>query len=174
MMRFLPFALFIAFCVLAAISLMRLQSDTTQTSPWVGHKAPTLRAEAFAGIEGKSEAVVTPHVTLLNVFASWCGPCIAEHPLFKEIAAHSDAEIVGLAWNDSRKAVGAFLDEHGNPFDRVYLDNGNGAALELGIRGVPETFIIDREGVIRFHFAGPLSEQIIEESVLPLLKVLEQ
>lgn len=172
MTRFLPFILFCVFCVLAALSLMRLQSDTAPDSPWIGHKAPALKAEAFT--DGTGEQVIAPHtVTVLNIFASWCGPCIAEHPLFKRIALESRAEIVGLAWNDSRDAVSAFIDEHGNPFSRIYLDNGSGAALELGIRGVPETFIIDKHGVIRFHFAGPLSEQVIEERIVPLLKVLE-
>lgn len=171
MMRFLPLFLFACFSVLAAFSLLRLQSAPTASSPWIGHTLPALRAISFS--TGKAALVKEQGVTVLNIFASWCAPCIAEHPLFQRIAQEHHVSIVGLAWNDSREAVDAFLRKHGDPFDRVYLDNGTGTAVALGIRGVPETFIIDADGVVRFHHMGPLTEQDIQNDVLPLLKVLQ-
>lgn len=173
MMRFLPFAVFAAFCVLAAVSLVNLQHSVQAQSPWVGHTLPSVEALAFdaraAEVAKAATPIVKPRITVLNIFASWCTPCVAEHPLLLRIAQESDAEIVGLAWNDSAENIQQFIEEHGNPYDSIYLDAGRGAGLALGIRGVPETFVIDADGIVRFHFAGPLTSLIIERDILPLL-----
>ena len=172
-MRILPFILFVCFCGLASVSLMRMQGGTATQSPWIGHNAPTIYAQPLDASTAH-ESVIQDKVTILNIFASWCGPCVAEHPLLTKLSRESGAELVGIAWNDSGAAIEGFLAEHGNPYARVYLDSASGSALALGIRGVPETFIIDREGVIRFHSAGPITDTVLERDMLPLLKVLAQ
>lgn len=172
MSRTIPFVLFVLFCSLAIVSLLRLQDAPRADSPWIGHKAPSLVAPLFSvkdGLSADATPVLGTRVTVINIFASWCGPCIAEHPLLAQIARDARIDVVGIAWNDKQDTLRAFLDEHGNPYTRIYMDKGAGTGLALGIRGVPETFIVDAEGIIRFHMAGPLSQQMIDEDVLPLI-----
>ncbi len=173
-MRFVPFILFICFSALAAVSLLRLQEHSTSASPWIGHTLPTFSAHLLSDgeVAPNTSAVITAQPTIINIFASWCAPCVVEHPLLKTLAKESKITLVGIAWNDTEDKVQAFLSKHGNPYNHVYLDNGTGAALALGIRGVPETFIVDAEGVVRFHSAGPLTADMIAREVLPLLEAI--
>ena len=92
-------------------------------------------------------------VQIVNVFASWCVPCAAEMPVLKGL----DLPVIGIAYNDSADKVQAFLQRTGNPYARVIVDDGK-AALALGITGVPETFLLDKNGVVRWHYPGALSE----------------
>lgn len=173
--RAIPFVLFVLFCSLAIVSLLRLKDAPRADSPWIGHQAPALAAPLFSlndGVSTRATPVLAPRVTLINIFASWCGPCIAEHPLLSQIAGDARIDVVGIAWNDKQDTLRAFLHEHGNPYTRIYMDKGTGTGLALGIRGVPETFIVDAEGIIRYHVPGPLSQQMIDDDVLPLLERL--
>ncbi len=172
MSRFLPFILFVVFCILAVVSLMRLESPAATTSPWVGHTLPQVEA-VLLGKEAP-EALFHERVTVLNIFASWCAPCVAEHPLLVRLKKETDADIVAIAWNDTLPAIDGFLKEHGNPYTRVYTDPAGTSALALGIRGVPETFVIDAKGVIRFHYPGPLTEMQLKNELLPLIRQLKE
>jgi cytochrome c biogenesis protein CcmG, thiol:disulfide interchange protein DsbE len=170
MMRVIPLTLLIAFLILGWFSLQGTQQQSTSISPWIGQTAPDLRAEQILPAS-HSPLIQKNTVTMISFFASWCAPCIAEHPLLSAIAASRKASIIGVAWHDAPEAIKQFLSTHGNPYARVYHDTGS-AALALGIRGVPETFIIDREGIIRFHSAGPLTDAVVRDTILPLLNEL--
>ncbi len=169
-MRIIPLTLLCAFLILGWFSLQGTQQENTSISPWIGHTAPELRAKQILA-SSHAPLIQKNTVTMISFFASWCAPCIAEHPLLNAIAASKKATLIGLAWHDGLEATKKFLRTHGNPYERVYHDTGS-AALALGIRGVPETFIIDREGIIRFHSAGPLTEPMLRDTILPLLNEL--
>ncbi|MDY0885899.1 DsbE family thiol:disulfide interchange protein [Dongia soli] len=129
-----------------------------------GVAAGDLRTDAYRG-----------QVVAINFFASWCLPCRAEHPLLKKLAIKAGLPVLGLAWKDKKKASQDFLDELGNPYFQVGSDeNGRIGITSFGITGVPETFILDKEGIIRARIPGPLSDDLIETQLLPLIKDLQK
>ena len=113
-------------------------------------------------------------VTLVNVFSSWCGPCRIEHPLLLEIAARGQVALHGINYKDEPVAARAWLDDLGNPFERIGVDRDGRVSIELGVYGVPETFLIDSTGRIRYKHVGPISENDWNKRLLPLIRTLRQ
>jgi cytochrome c biogenesis protein CcmG/thiol:disulfide interchange protein DsbE len=109
---------------------------------------------------------------MVNIFASWCVPCRAEHPILMRLAETEGVTIHGIAYKDKRAAAQAFIEELGNPYTRIGFDGDGRAAIDWGVYGVPETYLIDGEGRIRYKRVGPLTPKHLEEEVLPLLKEL--
>ena len=110
---------------------------------------------ATADLAGTPEAPVT----IVNVWASWCGPCRIEHPVLMELAELPFLNIVGINYKDAPENARRFLGALGNPYDRVGVDSSGRSAIDWGVYGVPETFIIDAEGVIRHKHIGPIEPQ---------------
>lgn len=108
-------------------------------------------------------------VTVLNVFASWCIPCRDEHPLLMELA-ETDVLIYGINQKDAPENARTFLDELGNPYDRIGADSNGRASIEWGVYGVPETFVINAQGIITYKHIGPLSRESFESSLLPAIE----
>ena len=96
---------------------------------------------------------------IVNLFASWCGPCEAEHPLLLELAARAPGRLFGVLYKDSEANGRAFLDELGDPFDAIGIDTDGQGALDFGLTGVPETFVIDAGGQILLHVDKPLTSE---------------
>ena len=142
-------------------SLLSGRDPASIGSVMIGRPAPPL---ALAGPLLKSGKPV-----LVNFFASWCTPCLAEHPLFTRLKEREGATIVGIAWKDKPEATRAWLQRLGDPFKVVGYDTDGKLALDWGLSGVPETYLIDGHGIVRLHFRGPLSERDLG-TILPLLK----
>jgi cytochrome c biogenesis protein CcmG/thiol:disulfide interchange protein DsbE len=106
---------------------------------------------------------------LLNVWASWCVACRQEHPLLMEVSRLKLAPLIGLDYKDKREDALGFLGSMGNPYEFSLSDPKGRLGIDLGVYGVPETFVIDAEGVIRYKHIGPLTEQALREKILPLL-----
>ncbi|HEX9447151.1 MAG TPA: DsbE family thiol:disulfide interchange protein [Dongiaceae bacterium] len=150
-------------------------------SPLIGKQIATFSAPGLAtdqaGIADSDllTGAYKGQVVAINFFASWCVPCRAEHPLLKKLSADAGIPIIGLAWKDKNDALTAFLAELGNPYARIGTDqNGRIGIVDFGITGVPETFIIDKQGTIRERIGGPLSDELITQHLLPLIKELQQ
>jgi len=111
---------------------------------------------------------------MINVFGSWCAGCIIEHPVLMQIAAQTDTPIYGVDWKDSRADGAAFLAGRGDPYSLIGMDPDSRLAIDLGVSGAPETFIIDREGRIRYRHVGPISEEAWSKKIAPLLAELER
>lgn len=111
-------------------------------------------------------------VWLLNVWASWCAPCRREHPLLLDLAQRGIVPIVGLNYMDTRPAGVQWLAQHGDPYRLSVLDANGKAGIAYGIYGVPETYVIDKAGVVRLKLTGPVTTEIIENTLLPLIKAL--
>src|SRR5260370_41755678 len=107
---------------------------------------------------------------LVNFFASWCAPCRVEHPLFMRLKEREGATIIGVAWKDKPEATRAWLAKYGDPFSRVGTDPEGKTALDWGLSGVPETYLIDGRGIVRLHFRGPINEQDLIQRILPALR----
>ena len=120
------------------------------------------------GVPGFDTAALKQgQVTLVNVWASWCGPCRVEHPYLMELAKRSDVKLFGLNYKDDPENARRFLGTLGQPYAAVGADQGGRSAIDWGVYGVPETFIIDGNGMIRYKFIGPLSAETVAAVLNP-------
>lgn len=165
-----PLALFAFFAGLAAFMLTQ-EKDQFVESTMIGQSLPAFALEpAFEGLPGAAKGdLVGGRPRLLNIWASWCLPCIAEAPQLEALKAQG-VEIVGIAIRDKPADVAAFLQRHGNPYTRIGSDPISEVQLAVGSSGVPETFVIDAKGVIRYQHIG----DIRAEHVPVLLAELEK
>ena len=112
-------------------------------------------------------------VWVLNVFASWCTPCLAEHPYVTQLAKQPGIKLIGLNYKDRAEDAKGWLRKHGDPYTTIVVDADGRVGIDYGVYGVPETFVIDREGIIRMKHIGPLTEQVWKRDVLPLVARLK-
>ncbi len=113
-------------------------------------------------------------VTLLNVWASWCVACRYEHPLLMKMAQRDTVRIIGLDYKDTRPEALRWLERHGDPYDASLFDEDGRVGIDLGVYGVPETYVLDRNGVIRYKHVGPITEEILNETLNPILQRLRR
>ncbi len=132
------------------------------TLPGLGQR-PGIAGGDFAG-----------QVTVLNFFASWCAPCRAEHPLIQELAALPGIRVIGITFKDAPADSEKYLAELGDPYAAIGVDESGRAGMEFGLTGVPETYVIDREGIIRYRLAQPLDPGRLKDELKPLLAELTQ
>jgi cytochrome c biogenesis protein CcmG/thiol:disulfide interchange protein DsbE len=166
----------VAFLALAALFFSRLGVDSQRLpSALVGKPAPVFSLPPLegAGVPAFSDADLRKGaVTLVNIFASWCGPCRDEHPLLMRLAADESLKkagvrIAGLSYKDDPANSLRFLKELGAPYDMIGVDRGGRAGVEWGVYGVPETFVVRGDGVIAYKHIGPLTEQSLRDKLLP-------
>ncbi|PRY94622.1 cytochrome c biogenesis protein CcmG/thiol:disulfide interchange protein DsbE [Hasllibacter halocynthiae] len=150
---FLPFAVFGAVAGFGLWALTSGRDPNAFDSPVVGRDLPALALEPLADLPLLQTGEIGGGVQVVNVFASWCVPCVAEHPVLVSIA-ESGVPVHGIAYQDAPEDTLAFLDEHGNPYASVGRDAGR-QVLELGLSGVPETFLVV-DGAVAYHAAGPI------------------
>ncbi len=116
---------------------------------------------------------LTGRVTLVNIFASWCVPCRAEHPILMRLAADGVA-VAGISYKDKPEDARAWLERLGNPYARIGVDLGGRTAIDWGVYGVPETFIVDAGGRVRYRHVGPIHASELEDIILPILRKLSR
>ena len=109
-------------------------------------------------------------VSIVNVWASWCGPCHAEHPLLTKLQAVSKAPLFGINYKDRPQNARRFLGKYGNPFQAIGVDNAGRTAIDWGVYGVPETFIIDGSGRVAYKHVGPITERSMRDKLLPAIE----
>lgn len=113
-------------------------------------------------------------VRLVNFFASWCGPCRVEHPLLMRIAETKIVPLYGVNYKDTPAAAVEWLAELGDPYERIGRDGDGRAAIEWGLYGVPETYVVDRDGRIQYRHVGPISPRAFEEKIMPVVTALRK
>jgi cytochrome c biogenesis protein CcmG/thiol:disulfide interchange protein DsbE len=168
----LPTAVFV---LLAGLFLVRLNSGDDPShipSPLIDRAAPDFSLPSLMGGEPVTGKDLTGGVTVLNVFASWCMPCRAEHPILMRIAREGRARVVGLNYTDKPSDAKAWLEALGNPYGRIASDRKGRAAIDYGVYGVPETFIIDAKGRIRYKHVGPIMPFQYEETIARIIERL--
>jgi cytochrome c biogenesis protein CcmG/thiol:disulfide interchange protein DsbE len=140
----------------------------------IGKPVPEFDLPPVKGRElGLSSTDLRGEVSLVNVWASWCVECRAEHPLLMELAA-SGLPVHGLNYKDKPDDAADWLDTLGDPYTRTGADISGRVAIEWGVYGVPETFVVDREGRIAFKHIGAINPRLLEEKILPLIRELQQ
>lgn len=170
MTRFWPFLVFI---VLAGFLYVSLGRDTRDVpSPLVGKSAPVFTLTQMQdATKTFSSQDMKGKVWLLNVWASWCGACKDEHPMLMELSRQNVLPIVGMDYKDTREAGIDTLQKAGNPYTLTISDSDGKVGFDFGVYGVPETYLIDKNGVIRYKLTGALSPENWQSVLLP--KVLE-
>ncbi len=171
-LRFLiPLGLFI---VLVAFLAVGLKLDPREVpSPLIGKPAPKFALPLLANANQTIRREdLLGKVWILNVWASWCAACRDEHPLLVEYARSKRVPIYGLNYKDTRDAGQQWLARFGNPYDASLFDQDGRVGIDWGVYGVPETFVVDREGMIRFKHIGALTPAILRERIEPLLRQL--
>ncbi len=171
-MRRLLFLLPLIFIAgLAALFMLRLEQGGDPAripSALIGKPAPAIALPGLASGPGIGPAdLADGRVKLVNFWASWCAPCRIEQPLL--IALKSKVPIYGIAYKDTAEKALGFLDELGDPFARIAMDADGRAAIEWGVYGVPETYVVDGKGIIVWKHVGPLDEAAIRDDILPAI-----
>lgn len=164
------------FAVMVVVFLVGLFSDPREIpSPFIDKPAPAFELRRLYQPDVMiSNATLKGQVSVVNVFASWCTSCIQEHPLLVKLSAENDINLIGLNYKDKDADALNWLSQHGNPYDLIAVDDNGKVGIDWGVYGVPETFVIDREGIVRFKFTGPLNKEAIRAELLPVIQSLEQ
>ena len=143
-------------------------------SPLVGRPAPAFDLPQLLDPEGRFQhESLRGQASLLNVWASWCVSCRAEHPVLMELAREG-VPVYALNYKDTRADAIAYLRRGGNPYRAIGFDEAGQVGIDWGVYGTPETFVIGPDGVIRYKHVGPLSRRVLTEKILPLMKSLEE
>jgi cytochrome c biogenesis protein CcmG/thiol:disulfide interchange protein DsbE len=167
----------VLFGVLAAYFYAGLQRDPSEIpSALIDRPVPTFDLPAVAGVAkpGLSSKALAGEVSLVNVFASWCPPCRVEHPLLVRLSREGDVPIYGLNYKDKADDARRWLAELGNPYRAIGWDFENRVAVDFGVYGAPETFVVDRKGTIRYRHVGAVTPDVLERTLMPMVDRLRR
>lgn len=173
MLRYLlPLGFFI---LLVIVFLYGLQQDPSYVpSPLIDKPAPAFSLPTLHSPDTKIGLQdLKGNVSVINVWASWCAACRVEHPLLVKESKSKRLNLYGLNYKDTRDAALSWLDKLGNPYIESAFDEAGTIGIDYGVYGVPETFVLDKDNIIRYKHVGPLSQQDIDNIILPLVKELE-
>lgn len=166
----------LGFLVLAVFFAIGLRQDPRELpSALIGKPAPAFELPLLDDpSRTMSSRSLRGEAWVLNVFASWCPPCREEHPHVVQLAQATRASLVGLNYKDASADARQWLRTHGDPFTAVVADVEGRTGIDYGVYGVPETFVIDKSGLIRFKHTGPLTSAVVKDKILPLLAALDE
>lgn len=171
-MRQLPLLVFLLLSL--ALAAMLLQKNITHNPGSQSREVmPAISVTSPDGQKHWDATALKGHVTLINFFASWCAPCAAEMPELTALKKQFPSlRMEGIAWNDNPATLKKWLGRNGNPFHRLWLDKNGGATIALGIKGIPESFLVDNAGIIRYRLTGPLTAQLRDSEFAAFIQQL--
>lgn len=143
-------------------------------SALVGKPAPAIALPPLEGVQRPAFALQPGRVAIVNFFASWCAPCKVEHPTLMRLAAEGRIAVHGISYKDAAADSARFLAQLGNPFETIGWDRDGRAAMEWGVYGVPETFVVGRDGTIRHRHVGALLDETVARVLAPMIARLER
>lgn len=167
-----PLAGFVVIAIFLKVGLDR--DPRLVPSPLIDKPAPAFRLSTLADPQRvMSRDDMLGKVWLFNVWASWCVSCREEHPLLVALSKTDIVPIYGLNYKDNRKDAQAWLNNWGNPYTRVVTDTDGKVGIDYGVYGVPETYLIDKQGVIRYKQIGPLTADVLKKKIIPMVRELQ-
>lgn len=172
----LPLLVFGGFAAIAAKMLYEQDVNGLDVSAipsaLIGTKAPALALPPLEGsnLPALTDAAITGKLTLVNVFASWCVPCRQEHPMLKELSKDRRLNIVGINYKDKADNAVRFLGELGNPYAAIGIDPNGRAAIDWGVYGIPETYLVGPDGTILYKKVGPIDVTTYERELIPAIE----
>ena len=170
---YIPLVLFVVIAIFLGIGLTMNPRDVP--SPLIGKPVPEFRLPPVKGRSlGLASADLRGQVSLVNVFASWCVACREEHPLLLGLAKKGVVPIHGLNYKDKPDDAQAWLDQLGDPYTRTGADISGRVGIDWGVYGVPETFVIDRDGVIVHKHIGPITPEALSKTIMPIIDKLKR
>jgi len=177
----LPLAVFLALATLFGFALFG-GDPSKLPSALIGKPAPQTSFPPLDGLLANGQPVpgfstadlARGEVTVVNFWASWCVPCVQEHPLLAELRQRTGVAIFGVNYKDQPEAARRFIGRYGNPFSRLGVDANGRGAIEWGVYGMPETFVVDGSGRIAFKHVGPISKASLEERMIPAIEKARQ
>ena len=171
----LPLGLFVVLAIAFGAQLIRGRDPAKLPSALIDRPAPQFALPALSQAKpGFSTADLRGQVTLVNVFASWCAPCIVEHPVITRLAREERIPVIAINYKDRPEDAVAWLARMGDPFARIGVDPEGRAAIEWGVYGVPETFVVGRDGTIRHRHVGALLDDTVARVLAPMVARLER
>ncbi len=169
----IPLGIFLVLVVFLGIGLGLNPREVP--SPLIGKPAPAFKlAELHENSKILGREDMLGKVWLLNVWASWCVSCREEHPVLVELSKRNVVPIYGLNYKDQRDDALAWLKQFGDPYTTSIVDRDGRVGIDYGVYGVPETFVIDKAGLIRYKQIGPVTPQALKDKILPLVRQLQQ
>ena len=168
----LPVALVAVLLVIFWRGLDPKRDPSALPSALIGKPMPTLSLAPLAGEFDMLYYGGRPMI--VNFFASWCLPCRAEHPILGRIAKEYGIPVIGIAYKDNAEDARRYLADLGNPYATIGLDESGRTGIEFGLTGVPETYVIDRDGIVRYRLAGPIAPDNLEDQLAPAIRAVLQ
>lgn len=166
----LPLLLFALLAIYFAIGLRR--DPSLLPSALLDKPAPEFDLPGLGDKPGLAKSDLLGHVVLVNFFASWCAPCRVEHPLLMRLAEEGKITLYGIDYKDKPEDASRLLGQLGDPYRRIGIDREGRTAIDFGVYGVPETYVLDKAGRIRYRQVGPIAPEDYDQRLLPLLKQL--
>tara|TARA_R110001599_G_scaffold165263_10_gene354663 strand:+ start:2614 stop:3204 length:591 start_codon:yes stop_codon:yes gene_type:complete len=177
LLAFVPLLLFAGLAGLFFIQLSRGGGSNVVPSALIGAPVPQIELVALDGlikdgqpVPGLSPEQLQGKVSIVNIWASWCAPCRAEHPIMMQLSEDDRFQMIGINYKDKPQNALRFLGSLGNPYDFVGVDEDGRSSIEWGVYGIPETFIVNAEGKIVFKHVGPLSASLMVNRFMPALE----
>jgi len=162
MRRFLPLIILLTIIALFLFGTFKKNTRVIPT-PLIGQEVPWIELETifFEEFENKDLADIlkSNKIKIINFWASWCLPCEVEHPILMGLSKKSDFVIIGINYKDTEEGSARFLNEKGNPYDVVLIDDEGMLGIEMGLTGVPETFVVNQDGIIIYRIVGPINNE---------------
>jgi len=169
----IPLVVFVALVGFLFTGLFRDPREVP--SPLIGKPAPAFTlAQLHDPAKTLGPTDLKGQVWLLNVWASWCVSCRVEHPLLMQLAQAKAVPVIGLAYKDNPEDGRAWLAENGNPYSVSIVDRDGRVGIDFGVYGVPETFVVDKQGIIRYKQIGPVTAEALETKILPIVRELQK
>ncbi len=169
MQRFLPIIVFVALSISLAVGLKL--NPALVDSPLIDKPMPTFNGTALLDTERSIKNknwIGRP--SLINIWASWCVACLDEHPFLIQLQKHNAFPILGINYKDTREDALRWLKDEGNPYREIVHDGDGAIGIEWGVYGVPESYLVDAQGIIRYKHVGPIDDDVLRNKILPFFK----
>ena len=174
-MNKIPFIIFVVFVALFSVVFLKGKDPSIIESVMIGKAAPSFNLKpTLKGGKNFSNKDFKGKVSIVNVFASWCLACKVEHKTLANISKAEEVPLYGINYKDKPEDIKNWLKKHGNIYNLIGADSDGRVSIDWGVYGVPETFIVDKEGIIRYKHVGPVTDEVYEETFKPLLRILKK